>query len=79
MCERQMESQVKTAERAESASSQLKASSWRWRSAPARKARRPREEAKAMETRGRPWRSMYAKILGAWCCSARAARVRDDP
>jgi hypothetical protein len=44
-----------------------------------RKARRPMADATAMETRGRPLRSTYARIRGAWPCSASAAKVRVAP
>ena len=36
-------------------------------------------DATAIETRGRPFLSTYARIRGAWPCSAKAARVRVEP
>lgn len=56
MCARQMEPQVKTEERPDKASIQLKAAACLLEAA--RKARKPKAEAKMMAKRGRPLRSM---------------------
>src|SRR6266536_1339049 len=40
---------------------------------------KPIAEAMRMDTRGRPFRSMYARIFGAWPWPARAAKVREEP
>ena len=63
MCARQMEAQVKTELRPESAIIQLKAVTLDLD--PAKKANKPSDNANETLTRGRPARSMYARMRGA--------------
>ena len=76
MWQRQMEDQVKMELSPEVARSQEKASSCADEAE--MKAKRPNMEAKTTANSGRPWRSMYAKMRGAWPCSPRAASVREE-
>ena len=77
MWQRQIEPHVKIEERPESASNQSRTCPCAGESA--QNAMSPMPEAIEMATRGRPLRSIYRRNCGAWPCSAKAAKVRDDP
>ncbi len=77
MCAKQIEAQVKMHDRPDRARSHVK--TWPAILVSDRYAIKPTHAAKAMLTIGRPFLSMYAKILGAWPCTASAASVREEP